>query len=399
MQLFSWLRKQLIGRPSTRRPSVRTPNPRLQPRLEALERRDVPSFAAPVAYSSPEAVAMVTGDVSGDGKPDLITAVYGGNNVFVQLNTGKGTFAAPIGYNAGGPLGATALAVGPYLGKPSIWVAQDQTADGANIVSFRILQLNKVKGNETLTGVGAWSPTSGGVAGPISSLAVADLDGNGTTDLVAVPANGWDVYVQRYNSSGVFGPVQSYPIAPFTNPSSGQAQVAVGDLNGDGRSDLVVSAPQLNAVSVLLNSGNGTFGTAQRYAVGGAPTAVAVGDVSGDGKLDLVTANANGTVTVLLGQGNGTFGTAQNYATSGGANSVVLGDFNHDGHLDIATTGSTETDVLLNTGNGTLAAYQKVGPAGSALVAADCNGDGYLDLAEIDVSKYSIDVLLNNAAW
>jgi hypothetical protein len=107
--------------------------------------------------------------------------------------------------------------------------------------------------------------------------------------------------------------------------------------------------------------------------------------------LDIVT--ATGTVSVLLGQGNGSFGAARTYAIGGPANSVALGDFNHNGRLDIATTGSTETDVLQN--NGTFGAYQKVGPAGCSVLATDFNGDGYADLGSVAASSNSTDLLLN----
>jgi hypothetical protein len=127
-------------------------------------------------------------------------------------------------------------------------------------------------------------------------------------------------------------------------------------------------------VSVLLNNGNGTFAAAQTYTIGGSPTGVAVGDFNRDGKLDIVTANANGTVSLLSNNGNGTFATAHNYAIGGPANSVAVGDFNHDGFLDVITTGA-EMDLLLNNGNGAFAAYQKIGPAGNNLVAADFNAD------------------------
>src|SRR5262249_24326810 len=132
-------------------------------------------------------------------------------------------------------------------------------------------------------------------------------------------------------------------------------------------------------VSVLLNDGTGTFAAAQTYTVGGAPTSVAVGDFNRDGKLDIVTANSNSTMSVLLNNGDGTFGAAQNDAIGGPGNSGAVADSNHDGSLAAATTGA-EMDVLLNTGTGAFGVYQKVGPAGNNVVAADFNGDGFPDL-------------------
>jgi hypothetical protein len=421
MQLFSWLHKRITGRPRTRRTSALKPKRGFRPRLDGLEGRDVPSFAAPAVYPSTATIALVTGDVNGDGRPDLVYANNNGDEIVVQLGNRNGTFDAPIFGSGGNALlgTTTAIAVGPFMGKPSIWLAHDLLEpDFANeVADFSILQLQltnqitKTKGNKTVTTSKAvlndvydWFPDqNNAIPGPISSLALADLDGNGETDLIAVATRSWgfsgNVNVALSDSSGFFQTHQSYGILS-ANSFYGQAQGTVGDLNGDGKPDIIVTDSPLNAVAVFLNNGNGNFfGTAQIFAVGGTPAAVAVGDVSGDGKLDIVTANANGTVTVLPGLGNGSFGTAQNYAVGGAANSVVLGDFNHDGRMDIATTGGIEMDVLFSIGSGTFGAYQKVGPAGTSLVAADFNCDGYVDLGEIDASQNNIDVLLNKADW
>jgi hypothetical protein len=422
MQLLSWLSARMTFRPQTRCAPAARASRVCRPEVNVLEGRDLPSFAAPVVYPSTATIALVTGDVNGDGRPDLTYAKQNGEEIVVQLGNRNGTFDAPIyGSGGGAPLGpTTALAVGPFRGKPSIWVAHDtiQADFGNEIADFSIFQLTtqitKTKGNKTtsktvLTDVADWYPgepyQGGAIPGPISSLAVADLDGNGGTDLVAVSTHGWgpysgNVYVALSDSTGFFGNDQSYWIPP-ANSVYGQAQATVGDLNGDGKPDIIVTDPPLNAVGVLVNNGNGTFfGTSQTYAVGGTPAAVAVGDVNGDGKLDIVTANANanGTVSVLLNAGNGSFGAAQNYAVGGPANSVALGDFNHDGRLDIATAGA-ELDVMLGNGDGTFGAAQKVGPAGNHVSAVDVNGDGFLDLVQIDGSNTGIDVLTNKADW
>jgi hypothetical protein len=97
----------------------------------------------------------------------------------------------------------------------------------------------------------------------------------------------------------------------------GQARwsVALSDVNGDGKSDIVTANDDSNTVSVLLGRGNGTFTDQVVYRVGPQPVAVAAGDLNGDGAIDVVVANANygfpwvsnAGISVLLGRGDGTF--------------------------------------------------------------------------------------------
>ena len=76
--------------------------------------------------------------------------------------------------------------------------------------------------------------------------------------------------------------------------------MAIADLNGDGRPDIVTANSESNTVSVLLGNGDGTFSALQSFAVGDSPRAVAVADLTGDGILDLIVANYNGdTISVL----------------------------------------------------------------------------------------------------
>jgi hypothetical protein len=393
MQLFSWLRKRMTTRPQTRR----TP---LRPQFEALEGRDLPSFSSPVTYAAYGTAALLAADADGDGKPDLISLVNNGRDLAVQLNNGKGSFGPAYYYYTGAEVGYTGTALALGVNAQGVLNAVVASYNAASFTyagpgaddSISWLQDN---GKGSFTSVGTYDVIPDG--SPITSLALTDVSGNGELDVVAGASDG-AVYVARPGNGSPFGAVQTYNV-PAEVADPGPPPVAVGDFNGDGKPDLVVANPGIDmsadSVSVLLNNGNGTFGAAQSYTVGGSPTAVALGDFNGDGKLDIVTANANSTMSVLLGQGNGTFAPAQNYAIGGPANSVAVADFNHDGQLDVVTTGA-EIDLLLNNGNGTFGAYQKVGPAGSNVVAADFNGDGYPDLAQVDASDYTIDVLYNN---
>jgi hypothetical protein len=141
--------------------------------------------------------------------------------------------------------------------------------------------------------------------------------------------------------------------------------VAIGDLNRDGTLDLVTTnyypggGPQTgaNSVSVLLNSGDGSFRAKHDFRTGRGPISVAIDDLNGDGTPDLATANPGPdgnpvrTVSVLLNRGDGSFRARLDYGTRGSPESVAIGDLNGDGKLDLATANFdvNNVSVLLNS--------------------------------------------------
>jgi hypothetical protein len=229
---------------------------------------------------------------------------------------------------------------------------------------------------------GGYSYSPGGVA-------VADFNGDGKPDLVAVNGNnGVDVLLG--NGDGTFQAKKTYSTGNDTAPTF----VVVGDFNGDGKQDLVV-ADSFGTISVLLGNGDGTFQAEKTYPVG--TSFIAVGDFNGDGKLDLAVPGG-----VLLGNGDGTFQTELLFSGISGISSLAVGDFNHDGIPDLAVLDpisqyTNELSILLGKGDGTFAApthYAVTGGANSVAVG-DFNGDGKLDLA-VSVYGVGFDVLLGN---
>ena len=105
--------------------------------------------------------------------------------------------------------------------------------------------------------------------------------------------------------------------------------IAVGDYNGDGKSDMAVAnSGAVGSVSILLSNGDGTFGAPTAFAAGAYPYDATAGDFNADGKIDIAVAGS-GSVNVLLGNGDGTFGVPTSYAAGTQSHSIKIGDFNN----------------------------------------------------------------------
>jgi hypothetical protein len=377
------------------------------------------NFAPAVAYDSGGQItwSVAVADVNGDGKPDLVVTneCVNANNcdgtVGVLLGNGDGTFQAAVTYDTGYPL-ATSVAVADVNGdgKPDIVVADlcvnsICNADGA---------VSVLLGNGDGTFQRAVTYDSGG--NYVYSVAVADVNGDGTPDIVvsnrfcssgSCNGDGF-VGVLLGNGDGTFQTAVTYD-----SGGNYASHVAVADLNGDGKPDIVVvngcgsisnndCGTTNSTVGVLLGNGDGTFQTAVSYGSGGVPAwSVAVADVNGDGKPDIVVANTcsswncpgDGSVGVLLGNGDGTFQTAVTYDSGGDyPTGVAVADVNGDGKPDIVaangfccsiSTGDGFAAVLLGNGDGTFQAavtYDSGGKGAWSAAVADVNGDGRPDI-------------------
>ncbi len=239
-----------------------------------------------------------------------------------------------------------------------------------------------------------------GVGANARALAIGDINGDGIPDLVVAGADNtlYRVSVQPLlgNGDGTFTP-QAMLTESTAGVVTSHLGVAIGDVNGDGRLDVVWVANSRAAVTLALGNGDGTLGSAQDVAAVTGPIAVSLADLNHDGKLDLVAAS-DAAANVALGNGAGQFTSVHVNATTSNVAGLVVEDLNGDGVPDIAVAGwmpsqtSTITGVitvLQGLGTGGFHAREDylygVAPAGLAVIpgslaAADLNGDGRPDL-------------------
>jgi hypothetical protein len=270
-----------------------------------------PGKPAGVDHSS-SADPVTAGDFNGDGTLDLVSANGVSNDISLLLGNGDGSFRAP----------------------PSFLVE----ADGAR-----------------------------------RGMVAADFNGDGQADVAVASGKTNSIYVLLAKpSGGGFLPAVHYDVAgapafPFVIPGA-------GDLNGDGRPDLIQGS------SVLLNNGDCTFRAGMPIAAVGSSV---IADLNGDGKADVITQRNDRAIVWLRGNGDGTFQAPAVIASPGRFVSIVTGDLNQDGKIDLLLNPSPgKVGVLLGKGDGTLQpmTVYSVGGTDVFLTVADINRDGHPDV-------------------
>jgi len=284
------------------------------------------SYATAATYTNrPESVAV--GDITGDGRADVVVAIDGvGVQVFPQL--------------AGGA-----------LGQPTMYASTDTN-------KIRLGQLN---GDDRLdvAGIG-WGTNTigvllndghGGLSAPVSypvqhggydDLEIGDVTGDGRDDLVVMSGQSYavpNVSVLAQLASGGFGSATPYVVAPNTNTQG----IGVGDVTGDGRNDVVVSYGgnrPTSTIGVLAQTAGGTLAGVQSYPSYDIPEPVDVADVDLDGRPDVVVLHGGwDEAGIYRQQANGTLAPedlyAIPYATHYNPHGLAVGDINGDGAPDI----------------------------------------------------------------
>jgi len=342
------------------------------------------TFATEVEYPTGDFPrALAIGDLNNDGKPDLVTANNASNTVSVLLGKGDGTLAPKLDYASKGP--STGVALGDLNG--------DGKLDMVMVIDSSPLTLSAALGN----GDGTFAPsidlpfqTTMGMDG--APVALGDLNGDGRLDLVVAVVYNGEVAVLLGKGDGTFA-------APMSlSTKGGPGGLWLRDLNHDGRLDLVTA---WGGVRVSLGRGDGSFAPELVHPFSASVLALAAADVDGDGSTDIAVAASDGNrgwVDVLFGKGDGTFASGQvlTYQADSPPGSVVLGDLNADGNLDLVGMSSTSVGVLLGAGDGSFAAISEypTGIATRSIGLGDLNGDGAIDIVTVSSTTSSVGVLL-----
>lgn len=349
-----------------------------------------PSTEVPLG-NSPRTLSV--GDVNGDGHADLVVASLGEppdpagpgepEQILVRLGRGDGTF------------GDVQRSAGPVSPQEAFFadLNGDQHPDLVVTRSFGGAEGYTNNGDGTFMGGSATVPgdarSPGGAAG--------DFNGDGRTDLAILSRDEGITYmnVSFGNADGSMTFVKSYSLMPTSVVPSA---VAAGDLNGDGKLDLVVTGSHGEQAGVIphINDGTGTF--LPRALVASPVAAIALVDVDGDNKLDAVTGGAS--VVLLRGTGDGGFAAGQTVFTPQGETitDLAVADVNGDNRLDIAATAASGLHVLTSSAGTYAHRLLATGPNPRDVALVDVNGDGEKDAVNLNASSPGSVTIHYNAA-
>jgi hypothetical protein len=346
----------------------------------------IPGFL--VAENENDAPFIVAANVNGDGLADVIMPGPGiGNSesIAILLGQANGTLSAPQYVPV--PITPAALAVGDVNGNgtPDLVTITGESGSSTSTVS---ILLGDGHGNFQAPSV--QQTFTGIYPGPAY---LADLDGDGQLDLVLAveqPMGTSYSIVLLKNTGGGFA-------APTTLATAGYDSFSIADFNHDGKPDILYTTPNTSTTSsslhILMNQGNGNFSDQAAGGLNGIVGLATVLDFNLDGIPDLVVQVQQGGAGVLYsfaGTGAGSFTLVASLSTPGPIQ-LVAGDFDHDGFPDLAGPSGLEPSEILyffGDGHGDFTIQPVIGPEGQYVAVGDFNGDGIPDVVVPDAFNF-----------
>ncbi len=363
--------------------------------------------AVPVGATYQPITVTVNGLTAYSSKPFIVTFPGGG---MIDANS----FANKVDFTAGTNPYFVALADLDRDGKVDVALPNyTSTTVSAfkNTSTLGVIDLNSMASKVDFTSA----------SGPLQ-IAIGDLDGDGKLDMVVVNGGPSVSIFQNISSNGSIT-ASSFAAKVDLSTNTSPRDVAIGDLDGDGKPEIAVvdasAGAGTNAVNVFRNISTpgtitiGSFSTKVGFSTGALSNGVAMSDLDGDGKLDLMVSNTgSNTVSVLRNISAvgsitaGSFDSKVDFATGGTPREVVIGDLDSDGKPDlISVNGDNTMSVLRNTSStGTITASSfsaKVdfvtgsGPRGVSL--GDLDGDGKIDVAVANTGSITVSVFRNTS--
>ena len=343
------------------------------------------------AGASPQPISVLVGGlVANSAKPFIVTF----NGVGITATS----FTAQTNFTAGS--GSQSISIGDLDG--------DGKADLVTANNFAS-SLSVLRNTSTIGTVSFAAKTDFAYSIP-TSVSIADVDGDGKQDMIATSANLNVVSV--YRNTSTVGTISFATKVDFNTGPNPQA-IAFGDMDGDGKMDLVVSNGNSSTVSVLRNTGTiGTISFAAKLDMltgvfGLIPYIISIGDLDGDGKVDLAIANSNNSIGIIRNTstpGALSFSATVNFAAGVQPRSLAIGDLDGDGKADLAVTNSSDNTISLfrNTSTaGTISFVAKVDITASSgpysVSFGDINGDGLIDMAVANANSNTVSVFGNTS--
>ena len=336
--------------------------------------------------------SLAVRDFNDDQQMDIAVANAGTGNVGLFLGSENGTFTTMMTRTIGENCRPKALVVNDFTNDTKLdIVVLDSDED------YLIVLQGDGNGNLTII-----TKRSTNYYSDPSSITFGDFD-NDTIPDIAITNN-------ATNDVQVLIAYTSFPAANQVTYSTGDdsevTSIAVGDLNNDNYTDIVVANTFRNSAGVFLNLGNGTFSSQKEYSTeeDSAPYFVVVADMNNDKQLDIVVLmNEISALRILMGYGNGSFHYGDFYSTGEESypEAMAVGDLNNDNILDMIVANSDAgVGVLLGYGNGSFTNITKYLNRKNFypkyVITGDLNQDNLLDVVATDYDNDGIGILLGN---